>query len=104
MSNQNFGVPCADLYGRAGELWRVVIHAANFASKPFPQATSAVYPYGVAFASAITMVDMQLGHATRVSLPSHRFPGEEGWYYNFGDKMGTTEGEFTIAELISSGH
>ena len=50
------------------------------------------------------MVDMQLMHATRASLPSHRFPGEEGWYYNFGDAMGTTEQQFTIAELIDSGH
>jgi hypothetical protein len=104
IDEQAFGIPYADMYDKGGQLWKVVIHAGNFATKPFPGATTAVYPYGVAFASAITMVDLQLGHATRASLPSHRFPGEEGWYYNFGDTMGTTENQFTIAELISSGH
>jgi hypothetical protein len=58
----------------------------------------------VPFAPSIVMVDMQLMHATRASLPSHRFPGEEGWYYNFGDRRDTTPDRFTIAELIESGH
>jgi hypothetical protein len=49
------------------------------------------------------MVDLQLGHVTRIALPSQRFPGEEAWYYNFGDTMGTTADQFTIAELIRSG-
>jgi hypothetical protein len=50
------------------------------------------------------MVDMQLQHATKASLPSSRFPGEDGWYWHQGPKEGTTEDQFTIAELIGSGH
>jgi hypothetical protein len=49
------------------------------------------------------MVDMQLQHATKASLPSSRFPGEEGWYFDLGEKSGTTEDFFTIANLIESG-
>jgi len=50
------------------------------------------------------MVDMQLEHATRVALPSATFPGEEGWYFNQGEKTGLTEKFFTIAHLIETGH
>jgi hypothetical protein len=50
------------------------------------------------------MVDIQLEHATKAALPSHRFPGEPGWYWHQGEKEGTTEDKFTIAELIGSGH
>ena len=50
---------------------------------------------------SIVMVDMQLEHATRASTPSHRFPGEPGWYWHQGEKAGTTEEQFTIAELAS---
>ena len=56
------------------------------------------------FPSAAVMVDIQLEHATKAALPSHRFPGEPGWYWHQGDKEGTTEDQFTIAELIGSGH
>jgi hypothetical protein len=56
------------------------------------------------FLPSIVMVDLQLQHATKASLPSHRFPGEPGWYWHQGDKEGTTESQFTIAELIGSGH
>ncbi len=99
-----YGIPYADMYDRAGELWKVIIHSAKVGTKTIPTATKASYPYNMAFASAITMVDIQLGHATRVALPSHRFPGEEGWYYNFGDEMGTTAEQFSIAELIRAGN
>jgi hypothetical protein len=50
------------------------------------------------------MVDMQLQHATKASLPSSRFPGEPGWYWHQGANAGTVEDQFTIAELIGSGH
>ena len=45
---------------------------------------------------------LQLQHATKAALPSHRFPGEPGWYWSQGQR-GTVEDKFTIAELISSG-
>jgi hypothetical protein len=99
-----FAIPYSDMYDKSGELWKIWINNVKFERKPFDGAKTAVYDYEVPFAPAITMVDMQLMHATRASLPSHRFPGEEGWYYNFGDAMGTNEAQFTIAELIGSGH
>src|SRR5439155_504543 len=56
------------------------------------------------FAPAIVMVDMQLEHATKASLPSHRFPGEQGWYFNQGEKAGITDDWFTVAALVNAGH
>jgi hypothetical protein len=53
---------------------------------------------------AIVMVDMQLEHATTASLPSHRFPGEQGWYYDRGEAGGVTDGWLTVAALVSAGH
>jgi hypothetical protein len=99
-----FAIPYSDMYDKAGNLWKIWINDVRFARAPFPNAATAVYDYEVPFAPAITMVDMQLMHATRASLPSHRFPGEEGWYYNFGDRRDTTPEQFTVAELITSGH
>ena len=98
-----FAIPYSDMYDQAGELWKIWINDVNFAKKPFDGAKIAVYDYDVPFVPAIAMVDMQLRHATRAAFPSHRFPGEEGWYYNFGDAMGTNEAQFTIAELVRSG-
>jgi hypothetical protein len=63
-----------------------------------------VYPFEQPFAPSIVMVDIQMQHVTRASLPSRAFPGEEGWYYNLSEQSGTTEDKFTIAELIKSGH
>ena len=56
------------------------------------------------FAPAIVMVDMQLEHATKASLPSPRFPGEQGWYFNQGEKAGVTDDWFTVAALVAAGH
>jgi hypothetical protein len=47
---------------------------------------------------------MQLEHATRASLPSPRFPGEQGWYFNQGEKSGITDDWFTVAALVGAGH
>jgi len=47
---------------------------------------------------------MQLKHATRAALPSPKYAGEQGWYYNQGEKTGLTEEFFTIAHLIEAGH
>jgi hypothetical protein len=104
IDKQNFAVPYSDMYDKAGQLWKIWINNVKFDTTPFAGAVRAVYPYEVAFAPSILMVDMQLNHATKASLPSNRFPGEEGWYYNMGAKEGTTDEMFTIAELIGSGH
>jgi len=62
------------------------------------------YEDEMGFQPAIVMVDMQLEHATKAALPSHRFPGEQGWYFNQGEKQGITEDWFTVAALVAAGH
>jgi hypothetical protein len=56
------------------------------------------------FAPAILMMDVQLEHATKASLPSHRFAGEQGWYYHQGEAAGVTDHWFTVAALVEAGH
>ena len=36
----------------------------------------------------------------KASLPSPRFPGEQGWYFNQGEKAGVTDDWFTVAALV----
>jgi len=103
VDDQTWTVPYSDIYDRAGQLWKVWINDLSFRKQPFPGAKVSVYPDEQGFLPAIVMVDTQLSHATRASLPSSRFPGEEGWYFNLGAKSGTTEDFFTLSSLIGSG-
>ena len=96
-----FVIAYSDMYDHGGELWKIWINNWRFAYEAFPG--SPRYEEITPFIPSIVMVDMQLEHATRVSTPSHRFPGEPGWYWHQGEQSGTTEEEFTIAELIASG-
>ncbi len=98
-----FIISYSDMYDRGGQLWKVWVNNFSFKKAAFP-GSPLVYDEDTPMIPAIVMVDMQLGHATKASLPSHRFPGEPGWYWHQGDKAGTTEDQFTIAELIGSGH
>lgn len=98
-----YQVPYSDMYDRGGELWKIWINDFGFRKEAFP-GSPITYDEDTPFPAAATMVDIQLDHATKVSLPSHRFPGEAGWYWHQGEKAGTTEDQFTIAELIGSGH
>ena len=93
ISKDIFAIPYSDMYDKSGELWKIWINDVNFAHKPFASATTAVYDYEVPFAPAITMIDMQLLHATRASLPSHRFPAR---------KAGTTTSATRRARTRSS--
>jgi hypothetical protein len=103
IDKETFTVPYSDIYDRAGQLWKIWINDFSFRKQPFAGAKTSVYEDERAFVPSIVMVDMQLQHATRAALPSHRFPGEEGWYFDLGAKSGTTEDFFTVAHLISSG-
>jgi hypothetical protein len=103
IDKETFTVPYSDIYDRAGQLWKIWINQFTFRKQPFPGAKLAVYPDERAFLPSIVMVDMQLSHATKAALPSHRYPGEEGWYFDLAQKSGTTEDFFTVAHLISSG-
>ena len=103
IDNETWAVPYSDIYDRAGQLWKIWVNAFAYRKEPFPGAKLSTYPEEHAFLPAIVMVDMQLQHATKASLPSARFPGEEGWYFDLGEKSGTTEDFFTIAHLIEAG-
>ncbi len=96
-------IPYTELYDKDGELWKAWVNQWKIGRKPFPGAKRAVYDYEQQFIPSITMFDMQLDHATKCRLPSPDFPGEEGWYFNFGDAEGTTEASFSISNIISGG-
>jgi hypothetical protein len=98
-----YAIPYSDMYDRGGQLWKVWINNFSHKKEAYPGSTMK-YDEETPIIPAIVMVDMQLQHATKASLPSHRFPGEPGWYWHQGAKEGTTEDQFTIAELIGSGH
>lgn len=103
IDDEMWAVPYSDIYDRAGQLWKIWINQFSMRKQPFPGAKLSVYPDEMPFLPSIVMVDMQLQHATKAALPSHRYPGEEGWFFNLGEKSGTTEDYFTIAHLIESG-
>jgi len=96
-------MPFTDIYDRSGELWKVWINDYSFRNS-VPGSGAITYPDEMGFIPAIVMVDMQLEHATKASLPSPRFPGEQGWYFNQGEKAGITDDWFTVAALVGAGH
>ena len=102
IDKESWGIPYSDMYDRSGELWKIWINDASARRKAFDGAIE--YPDEQAFVPAIIMVDMQLEHATKAALPSHRFPGEQGWYFNQGEKAGITDDWFTVAALVGAGH
>jgi hypothetical protein len=97
-------MPFTDIYDRSGELWKIWINDFSFRKRAFDGANAIEYPDEMGFIPAIVMVDMQLEHATKASLPSQRFPGEQGWYFNQGEKAGVTDDWFTVAALVNAGH
>jgi len=95
-------MPFTDIYDRSGELWKIWIN--NFSFRKRGEGANVIdYPDEMGFLPAIVMVDIQLEHATKASLPSPRFPGEQGWYFNQGEKAGITDDWFTVAALVAAG-
>jgi hypothetical protein len=103
IDKETWGIPYSDIYDRSGELWKIWINDVSF-RKSVPGSAAITYEDEQPFAPAIVMVDMQLEHATKASLPSPRFPGEQGWYYHQGEKAGITDDWFTVAALVAAGH
>jgi len=103
IDKEGWVMPFTDIYDRSGELWKIWINDYSFRTN-VPGAGAITYPDEMGFIPAIVMVDMQLEHATRASLPSPRFPGEQGWYFNQGEKAGITDDWFTVAALVAAGH
>jgi hypothetical protein len=104
IDKESWGIPYSDMYDRSGELWKIWINDASMRKKAFEGAGVIEYEDEMGFVPAIVMVDIQLEHATKAALPSHRFPGEQGWYFNQGEKAGVTEDWFTVAALVAAGH
>jgi len=97
-------IPYSDIYDRSGELWKIWLNDVSFRPKAFEGANVIDYGEDRGFIPAIVMVDLQLEHATKASLPSPRFPGEQGWYFNQAEKAGVTEDWFNVAALVNAGH
>jgi hypothetical protein len=102
IDKEYYGIPFSDIYDRSGELWKLWINNISF-RKSVPGNNAIVYEDEQAFAPAIVMVDLQLEHATKASLPSTRFAGEQGWYFHQGEKAGITDDWFTVAALVAAG-
>jgi hypothetical protein len=102
LDQESYLIAFSDMFDRSGHLWKVWVNQWSFRKRATPS-YGVEYPDEMPFQPSITMVDMQLSHATRAALPSNKFPGEQGWYFNQGEKSGMTEEFFTIAELIASG-
>ena len=103
IDKETYFVAYSDIYDKAGELWKVWLNNWGFRNK----ATTSygdTYDSEMPWQSSISMVDTQLSHATRAALPSPKYPGETGWYYNQGAKTGLTEEFFTIAHMIEASH
>ncbi len=103
IDKETYRIAFSDIYDRAGQLWKVWINQFGFRKRAAP-GYGIEYPDEMPYTHSITMVDMQLNHATRAALPSSKYPGEEGWYFNQGEKTGLTEEFFTIAHMIEASH
>jgi len=103
LDRHSYVIPYTELYDQGGQLWKAWVNQWKIGRKPFPEAKRAVYGYDQQFIPAITMFDMQLDHATRCQVPSARYPGEEGWYANFGAGEGSTEEAFNLSAIIAGG-
>ncbi|MEW6268136.1 MAG: DUF1329 domain-containing protein [Thermodesulfobacteriota bacterium] len=102
VDKETYAILYSDIYDRPGNLWKVWINNFGFRKQAAP-GLGMEYPYEVAFGAAIVMADVQMSHATRSALPSPRFPGEQGWYFNQGEKSGTSPDWFTVASMVQAG-
>jgi hypothetical protein len=103
LDKETYYIPYTDIFDRAGQLWKVWINQWSFKRRAAPSYGDE-YADEMPFQPSISMVDMQLSHATKAALPSAKYAGEAGWYFNQGAKSGMSEDFFTVAALIESGH
>ena len=97
-------ISVSDLFDRGDELWKVVMISFRASDTPNPK-TDFSYDETRMFAYAYTVVDTQLMHGTRVSMPGLAFQDEPGWYIDLGFDAETAAEEewFSIPALISAG-
>ncbi|MFQ5667157.1 MAG: DUF1329 domain-containing protein [Candidatus Binatia bacterium] len=103
VDKETYLIAYSDIFDRSMRLWKVWVNQWSF-KKRATSSYGTEYPDEMPFQPSITMVDMQLSHATKAALPSAKYPGEQGWYFNQGEKAGMSEEFFTIAHLIEAGH
>lgn len=103
IDKETYYIAYSDIFDRSGQLWKVWVNQYSF-KKRATNSYGDEYADEMPFNPSVTMVDMQLNHATKAALPSAKYQGEQGWYFNQGDKAGLTEAFFTVAHLIESGH
>jgi hypothetical protein len=102
LDKESLFIAYSDIYDTAGELWKMWVNEFTIRKAPI-EGAAYVSEHERRFFPSITMIDMQLEHATFCSLPSHRFPGEQGWYVNVGDAEGTVEEVFELSAIIAAG-
>ena len=92
------------MYDQAGELWKVVMQSIRTSKRPNPK-VDYEYPEPRMFIYAFSVIDMQLMHGTRASIPGMAFPDEAGWYIDIGfdEPQSVDQGWFTIAGLLRGG-
>jgi hypothetical protein len=103
IDKESYLVSYSDIFDRSMQLWKVWINNFSFAKQAAP-GLGTPYPFEQSWNASITCVDVQLNHATKAALPSAKYAGEVGFYYNMGEKAGLTEDFFTVAHLIASGN
>ena len=103
IDKESYYIAYSDIYDKSGELWKVWLNQFGFRNKAAP-GYGDTYDSDMPFTHSVSMVDMQLTHGTRAALPSSKYPGEQGWYFNQGVKTGLTEEFFTIAHMIEASH
>ncbi len=97
-------ITISDLYDSGGELWKTVMLSFRTDKKPNPK-VDFTYDEERMFAYAYSVVDTQLLHGTRVSIPGQAFQNEPGWYLDLGFDAETSVDEewFSVSGLISGG-
>ena len=103
IDTETYYIAFSDIFDRSGQLWKVWVNQYSF-KKRASSTYGEEYRNEMPFNPSITVVDIQLNHATRAALPSPSYPGEQGFYFNQGDKVGNSEDFFTVTHLIASGH
>jgi outer membrane biosynthesis protein TonB len=96
-------IPYTEIYDLKGSLWKGLVQTWKFGKEPIPNSKRAKYDYDQFYIPSLSMFDIQLNHVTRCQFPSPTEKGEEGWYYNMGDKEGTTEDIFSVSHFIEIG-
>jgi hypothetical protein len=94
----------SDLYDNSGELWKLVLQNIRTSNRPNPN-VDYEYPEPRMFIYAFSVIDMQLMHGTRASIPGMAFPDEAGWYIDVGFDEAQSAGEdwFQVAGLVAAG-